>query len=71
MTPAVRLLRSFCAFRDLLDGKIPSDLALLQDTEIRQFAEQYATDQVKYFGQMNSMLPKSSMATSLVSVPVS
>lgn len=35
-------------FRDLLDGKIPSDLALLQDTEIRQYAEQYATDQGKF-----------------------
>lgn len=58
MTPAVKLLRSFCAFRDLLDGKIPSDLALLQDTEIRQFAEQYATDQVKYFGQMKQYVAK-------------
>ena len=34
------------SFRDLLDGKVPSDLALLQDAEIRQYVEQYATDQV-------------------------
>lgn len=41
-----------CASRDLLDGKIPSDLALLQDTEIRQYAEQYATDQVNFLWLM-------------------
>ena len=47
-----------CAFRDLLDGKIPSDLALLQDAEIRQFAEQYATDQVTYLSQMKHYVVK-------------
>ena len=47
-TLAVTVLTSCCACRDLLDGKIPSDKALLQDAEIRQYAEQYATDQVTY-----------------------
>lgn len=40
-------------FRDLLDGKVPSDLALLQDAEIRQYVEQYATDQVNTLCLLN------------------
>lgn len=43
----IKFSKSCCAFRDLLDGKIPSDLALLQDADIRQYVEQYATDQVR------------------------
>ena len=60
-TTAVRVLTGCCAFRDLLDGKIPSDMALLQDAEIRQYAEQYATDQVAFLCQMtvsHELLPQ-------------
>ena len=51
-------------FRDLLDGKIPSDLALLQDAEIRQYVEQYATDQVNTFSRYKHRLLNAKMLVS-------
>lgn len=38
---------SLCAYcRDLLQGKLPQDEALLQDPELKQLIETYAADQV-------------------------